>query len=61
MFVNMFLSLPDMAWFHSFVMITSINLSQEILAVNKLAALKSSLKHRRKHNLRLLQLYRDQA
>ena len=39
------------------VMIAGINISQEIFAVDVLTALKSSLKHRRKHVLRLLQLY----
>ena len=42
-------------------MITTIDLSQEILAIDVLTALKSSLKHRRKHILRLLRLYGDQA
>ena len=39
----------------------NIDLSQEIFAIDTLRALKSSLKHRRKHVLRPLQLYRDQA
>ena len=42
-------------------MITGIDLSQEIFAGNVLRTLKSSLKHRRKHVLRSLQLYGDQA
>ena len=42
-------------------MITGIDLSQEIFAIDMLRALKSSLKHRRKHVLRSLQLYGDQA
>ena len=42
-------------------MITSINLSQETLAIDVLTVLKSSLKHHRKHILQLLQLYGDQA
>ena len=42
-------------------MITSIDPSQEILAIDVLKTLKSSLKHRRKHILQLLQLYGDQA
>ena len=42
-------------------MITGIDLSQEIFASNGLRTLKSSLKHRRKHVLRSLQLYGDQA
>ena len=40
---------------------TSFNISQEILSVDMLTALKSSLKHRRKHALRSLQLYGDQV
>ena len=43
------------------VMITSIDVSQEIFAMDMLKALKSSLKHRRKHVLQPLQLYGDQA
>ena len=43
------------------VMFTGLDLSQEIFAVNMLRTLKSSLKHRRKHVLRSLQLYEDQA
>ena len=43
------------------VMITNIDVSQEIFAMDMLKALKSSLKHRRKHVLRPLQLYGDQA
>ena len=42
-------------------MIVNIDLSQEIFAIDMLRALKSSLKHRLKHVLRPLQLYRDQA
>ena len=42
-------------------MIVSIDLSQKIFAIDMLRALKSSLKHRRKHVLRPLQLYGDQA
>ena len=42
-------------------MITSIDVSQEIFAIDILKALKSSLKHHRKHVLRPLQLYGDQA
>ena len=38
-----------------------IDLSQKIFAIDMLRALKSSLKHRRKHILRSLQLYGDQA
>ena len=43
------------------VMITGIDLSQEIFVINVLRILKSSLKHCRKHVLRSLQLYGDQA
>ena len=46
---------------HMAVMIVNIDLSQEILGIDMLRALKSSLKHRRKHVLRPLQLYGDQA
>ena len=42
-------------------MIVNFDLSQEIFAVDMLRASKSSLKHRRKHVLRPLQLYGDQA
>ena len=42
-------------------MITGFDLSQEILAIDVLTAFKSSSKHRRKHILRLLRLYGDQA
>ena len=42
-------------------MITSIDVSQEIAAMDILKALKSSLKHHPKPVLRLLQLYGDQA
>ena len=42
-------------------MITSIDVSQEIFAMDILKALKSYLKQHRKHVLRLLQLYGDQA
>ena len=38
------------------VMIVSIDLSREIFTIDMLRALKSSLKHRRKHVLRSLQL-----
>ena len=41
-------------------MVTSFDISQEIISIDMLTALKSSLKHRRKHVLRSLQLYRDQ-
>ena len=42
-------------------MITSIDVSQEIFAMNILKSFKSSLKYRRKHVLRHLQLYGDQT
>ena len=42
-------------------MIASIHISQEIFGIDVLTALKSFLEHRRKHLLRLLQLYGDQA
>ena len=42
-------------------MITMIDVSQEIFAMDILTALKSSLKRQRKHVLRLLQLCGDQA
>ena len=43
------------------VMIAGIHISQEIFPINVFKALKSSLEHRRKHVLRLLRLYGDQA
>ena len=42
-------------------MTAGINISQEIFANYVLTVLKSFLKHRRKHVLRLLRLYGDQA
>ena len=42
-------------------MVTSFDISQEIFSIDMLTALKFSLKHRRKHVLRPLQLCRDQA
>ena len=42
-------------------MISGVHISQEIFAIDMLAALKSSLEHGRKHDLRLLQVYGDQA
>ena len=42
-------------------MIPGIHISPEIFANDILTALKSSLEHDRKHVLRLLQLYGDQA
>ena len=46
---------------HVIVMVASIDCSQEIFAVDIITALKSSLKHSRKHVLRSLQLFGDQA
>ena len=43
------------------IMITGIDLSQEIFAIDMLRILKSSLKYRRKHVLDSLQRYGDQA
>ena len=43
------------------VMIAGIHISQEIFAIDILIALKPSLEHDRKHVLRLLRLYGDQA
>ena len=54
----MFSSCPAMAsalGLHVVVMITSIDVSQEIFAMDMLKALKSFSKHRRKHVLRPLQ------
>ena len=42
-------------------MIASVYISQEMLANDILTALKPSLEHDRKHVLRLLRLYGDQA
>ena len=42
-------------------MIAGIHILQEIFAIDVLMALKPSLKHDRKHVLRLLRLYGDQA
>ena len=46
---------------HIIAMITNIDVSQEIFTMYILKALKSFLKHHRKHVLRLLQLYGNQA
>ena len=43
------------------VMSANIDVSQEILATDRLTALKSSFKHSRKHVLRLFRLYGHQA
>ena len=42
-------------------MVISSDISQEIFSIDMLTALKSSLKHRRKHVLRSFRLYGDQA
>ena len=42
-------------------MIASSDLQQEILAIDMLTAIKSSLNHSRKHVIRLLRLYENQA
>ena len=42
-------------------MVTSFDILQEIISIDMLTALKSSLKHRRKHVLQSLQPYGDQA
>ena len=57
LFTNMFFKLSSWLGLHIVAMITSIDISQEIFAVDILKALKSYLKHHRKHALRLLQLY----
>ena len=46
---------------HVVVIIVNIDLSQEIFEIDMLRSLKSSSKHHRKHVLRPLQLYGDQA
>ena len=38
-------------------MITNIDVSQEIITIDRLAALKSSLKHSRKHAMRSIQFW----
>ena len=43
------------------VIIAGIHISQEIFEIDVLTALKSYLEHRRKHVLRLLRRYGDQA
>ena len=42
-------------------MVTSFDISQEIFLIDMLKALKSSLKHRRKHVLRSFRLYGNHA
>ena len=59
MFANTFLRLR--LGLHIVVMIAGIHILQEIFAIDVLRALKPSLKHDRKHVLRLLRLYGDQA
>ena len=56
---NMFSSLSGIAWY-MVVIITRIDLSQKVLATEVSRALKS-LKHRRKHIRRSLQLDGDQV
>ena len=43
------------------IKVLNLDLSQEISSIDMLTALKSSLKHRRKHVLRSFRLYGDQA
>ena len=50
-----------MAWSLYRLLVTSINLWQEIFSIDMLRALKFALEHRRKSALRWLQLYGDQA
>ena len=57
-FANMFFNCPDMAW-SPYRCNDHIDLSQEIFAIDMLTALKSSLEHRRKHLMRLLQLHME--
>ena len=42
-------------------MMTDFHISQEILAIDVLEAIKSSLEHSHKHILRLLRLYGEQV
>ena len=42
-------------------MTAGIHISQEMFAIDMLTALKPSLRHDRKHVLRLLRLYRDHS
>ena len=46
---------------HIVVIIASIHILQEIFAIDMLTVSKPSLEHDRKHVLRLLRLYGDQA
>ena len=50
-----------MVWFYIIVMTTSSDLSQEIIAIDVLTVLKSSLEHRAKHILRSCYDHIDQA
>ena len=59
--MNMYLSCTDMVDLYIVVMVTSFDISQEIFSSDMLTALKSSLKHRRKHVLRSFRQHRDQA
>ena len=51
----------QLSYYGSILMVTSFDISQEIFSIDMLTALKSSLKHRRKHVLRSFRLYGDQA
>ena len=55
------LSCTDIVWSLNFCNDPSFDISQEIFSIDVLRALKSSLKLCRKHVLRPLQLYGDQA
>ena len=63
MLANTFLKLSACVFLdlHIVVMIADVHISQEIFAIDMLTALKPSLEYDRKHVLRLLRLYRDQA
>ena len=55
---HIFLSFPRIPWSS---VITGTHISQDVFATNMLTALKPSLKHDRKHVLRLLQPYGDKT
>ena len=59
MVVNMFLKLSryGLIGFRIGVMITGVDISQEIFSIDMLTVLKSTLKHHRKHVLRSFQLH----
>ena len=62
MFENMFFKAVQIRHgLYTVVMVTSIDLSQEIFATDMLRALKSTLEHYLKHVLGWLRLYGDQA